>query len=844
MDYVLRAQGTMEYLVIIAIVIVISLVVVGMSGALVNDSGGQVVSNTTDLSSKTGSSSGGVAIVESATDSSGNGLIKLSNFTGEGFSLTKVRVVTPSGALVDNNFSSVYVGSSGSLAFSLKDLGSACECVAGETEKICTFVVEYTSSSGLAKSQRVTTNVACVSAISSSGTVINPIDSANPTVSITVPESGSTISDSGEVDFEYTATDNNTVKECSLLIDDVLEDTDDGSPFDSFTYEFSLNGDYDYEIECEDYSNNTGSDTGTLTIDYFDETDPSVTLAGPADENLTYNSLVDFNFYVSDNNALSECVLVIDDADVNTIISVTNGTYHQMSYTFSSYADYEWDIRCTDSSSNSATSGAPRTVTYSRVLTFAPQWARTPFTESTGGSMGRAVAMDSSKNVYIAGDTGTDINFGAVLLDKVTSSTDFFVAKYDLNGTAQWVKSTVAPTTGTKYAYAVAADSSLNVYTAGYYNSADLNFGGSVKITRLGVTNDFFVVKYNSSGVVQWAKGAAGDTNNSYSRAYGVTADSSENVYVVGYFKGADLNFGTGVKLTSTSPTYNDFFVVKYDSSGTPVWAKSVAAVPSSLRDETAYGVVVDSSQNVYVAGEYSSSDLNFGGNVKLINSSTNTSDFFVVKYNSSGVAQWAKSANGGSSKTETSRSVGVDGSGNVYIEGYFDSATLDFGGGITLDRINSSSDFFIAKYDSSGNPVWVKGPAASRSSSYGKGISVDTSGNVYLTGYFNSTSDINFGGNWLLTNTGGVSGGNDFFVAKYNTNGDISWAYGTVSATQLGEFGVDDSALGIAANSSGDVVVQGYYDTTDMNFGGEVMITKASGEWQWEFFVVKYGFE
>jgi len=368
----------MEYIVIIAIVIVISLVVVGLSGVLVNNSGG--------------------------TDSEGNGLIKLSNFTGEGFSLTRVRVVSPSGVLVDNNFNSVYIDSSGSLAFSLNDLGSACECATGETKKNCSFVVEYTSSSGLAKSQRMTTNVDCVSAISSSDILIAPTDSTNPSVLITVPESGSTVSDSGEVDFEYTATDNNAVKECFLLINDIIEDTDSSSPFDSFTYEFSLNGDYNYSVECEDYSSNTGSDTGTLTMSYFDESNPSVTLFSPSDEETTETSLVDFNFYASDNNVLSECVLVVDDADVNTITSVTNNAYNTMSYTFSSYADYEWDVRCTDSSSNSATSGTPRTITYQGPLSLSAAWAKNPASGSGDGQdHAYSVVVDSSGNVYVVG---------------------------------------------------------------------------------------------------------------------------------------------------------------------------------------------------------------------------------------------------------------------------------------------------------------------------------------------------------------------------------------------------------------------------------------------------------
>jgi len=375
MSSFIRAQGTMEYLIIIAVVIVISLVVVGMSGALVSNSGGQVSSTSTDLSSKSGSTSGGIAIVESATDSSGNGLIKLNNFTGESFSLTKVSTVSPDGSLVDNNFDSVYIDSSGALAFSLSDLEDACSCAAGETKKSCTFVIEYTAASGLSKSQRLTTNVSCVSVISSSGTVIAPAD----------------------------------------LIE------------------------------------------------------PIVLLAGPEDDNSTLISSVDFNFYVSDNNALSECVLVVNSADVNTITNVSNNAYNLISYSLSSFGSNSWDVRCTDFYSNSATSGAPRNITYES-LAFSPSLVQNPANGSgTGDDVALAVAVDSDRNVYVAGyfDSAT-LSFGNDKNLTNRGSADFFVVKYNSSGVAQWAQNPANGSgTGNDYAYSVAVDTSGNVYVAG-----------------------------------------------------------------------------------------------------------------------------------------------------------------------------------------------------------------------------------------------------------------------------------------------------------------------------------------------------------------------------------------
>jgi len=101
---------------------------------------------------------------------------------------------------------------------------------------------------------------------------------------------------------------------------------------------------------------------------------------------------------------------------------------------------------------------------------------------------------------------------------------------------------------------------------------------------------------------------------------YGVTVDSSDNIYVKGYTQGGlDGNTNAGG---------DDLFVVKYNSSGTKLWTKQLG----TSSDDIAYGVAVDSSGNVYAAG-YTDGALDG-------NSNSGGSDLFVVKYNSDGVKQ------------------------------------------------------------------------------------------------------------------------------------------------------------------------------------------------------------
>ena len=127
-------------------------------------------------------------------------------------------------------------------------------------------------------------------------------------------------------------------------------------------------------------------------------------------------------------------------------------------------------------------------------------------------------------------------------------------------------------------------DSLGNVYVAGW---TDRRSGRQSPSRAL---KDFFVTTYDSAGTKVRTKQlgvSGGDT-----QANGVAVDSLGNVYVAGYTDGGlDGNTLTGM---------NDFFVTTYDSAGTKVRTKQLGV---SGADTEAYGVAVDSSRNVYVAG-------------------------------------------------------------------------------------------------------------------------------------------------------------------------------------------------------------------------------------------------
>jgi hypothetical protein len=278
------------------------------------------------------------------------------------------------------------------------------------------------------------------------------------------------------------------------------------------------------------------------------------------------------------------------------------------------------------------------------------------------------VAVDPSGNVYVAGYTD-----GKLGSDPLMGATDFFLTKYDPSGNiVRTIQLGVSGGLVDTVAYGVAVDSSGNVYVAGYTD-------GKLGSDPFGGTEDFFVIKYDSSGNIVYTKQLGVSGKNT--EAYSVAVDSSGNVYVAGYTDG-DLD-------TNILMGYEDFFVTKYDSSGTKQYTKQLG-VSGGVVDTVANGVAVDSSGNVYVAG-YTDGDLNL--NTPLLAGST---DFFVTKYDSSGTLVRTKQL-GVSGKITDAFGVAVDSSSNVFVAGY----TF---GGLDGNTLTGTTDFFVTKYDSSGN--------------------------------------------------------------------------------------------------------------------------------------------
>lgn len=369
-------------------------------------------------------------------------------------------------------------------------------------------------------------------------------------------------------------------------------------------------------------------------------------------------------------------------------------------------------------------------------------WARSA-SESIGGQ-GNAIVTDASGNSYLTGFFHATMTVGEFTLNAV-GAVDIFVAKYDSGGNVLWARS--AGSTGFDAGGGITVDASGNCYVAGTF-SAMATFG-EFTLSSAGVV-DIFVAKYDPDGNVLWAR-SAGGTSDDHGNAIGV--DASGNSFVTGSLTGT-ATFGQITLMGGGTR----IFVAKYDPNGDVLWAQT----PGGSAFGRGSGIVVDATGNHYVTGSFGFQNVVtiIFGSIPL--TSVGGQEIFVVKYDGSGSALWARVAGGTSDDVGTA--IAVDAAGNSYVTGrYEDTMTI---GSFSLTSAGDR-DVFAAKYDPGGNVLWVRS-AGGLESDLGRGIGVDAAGNSVVTGTYQSTATFD---PFMLTS----AGGQDIFVAKYNTCGDGS---------------------------------------------------------------------
>jgi len=367
---------------------------------------------------------------------------------------------------------------------------------------------------------------------------------------------------------------------------------------------------------------------------------------------------------------------------------------------------------------------------------------------NNGNDRPRSMVMDKSGNLYVAGHSSG-----------IGSGLDYVTIKYNSIGQQQWVARYYGFGNGSDDASALAVDNLGNVYVTG--RSTGNNTGG-----------DFATVKYNSSGVEEWAVRYT-STGNHDDYAVSLKVDKQGNIYVLG---------------STYSGAYNyQITTIKYNSSGIQQWIANFFHSDIVINPDYASDLQIDNIGNSYVTG--------FSGR---------DNDHFVyvtLKYNSSGVRQWFSNYSGnGSNSFDYPTSIGVDTIlGKVFVTGFSKGSSTNY-------------DYATVKYNSSGVQEWAtRYNAPANGDDKATFIKVEDPAYVYVTGYSFSTSSYD-----------------DFVTIKYNESGVQQWV------SRYGEPGLyDDEAYSITSDRVGNFYITGSsYGPTSTNY--KIVKFNSSGVQQW----------
>jgi gliding motility-associated-like protein len=208
---------------------------------------------------------------------------------------------------------------------------------------------------------------------------------------------------------------------------------------------------------------------------------------------------------------------------------------------------------------------------------------------------------------------------------------------------------------------------------------------------------------------------------------------------------------------------------------------------------DEALSIATDSAGNTYTTGYFTNTITFDTSNI----SSYGVNDIFIVKTNSVGIVQWVRHA--GSTGVDKGLDIAADKNGNTVVTGYF-SGTATFGSQTIISA--GQQDIFIAKYNASGNLLWVQ-RAGGSANDVGNSIKFDNFGNVVLTGEFKSTNCM-FGAIMLSA----INNSIDVFTAKYDSGGNVIWA-------KKGSGRYTDRGTEITTDQSGSVYVAGQFSDT-----------------------------
>ena len=442
---------------------------------------------------------------------------------------------------------------------------------------------------------------------------------------------------------------------------------------------------------------------------------------------------------------------------------------------------------------------------------------------------------DSNGNLYVSGVFTNIIDLqggpGTALYSASgisSNSRNAFIAKYDSQGVLIWTH-----VLGTDFGTSV-TDIKIDfngdlIVLGGFKGTTDFEPG--VGITNIvsnsntisGPTSDNFLAKYTPSGSLKWVKKYA-ETNGGVNNRAGQSEfeiDKNNNIYLVGTYSGqVDFDPSIGVKTLPFTGYQYDSYIIKYDSSCSLIWAKSINGRVVAGSGSTTSGrpgisdIAFDKSGNIILTGTLSYSvDFDPGPLDYIITSSSyyaGKSDYFLAKYNDTLGFIWAN-VFGDILNREYTTDLKVDSSNNIYLAS-MGSGTFDLDPSINVQNFNALgiTDGLLTKYDSAGNYVWYFNFGDTLTNNGIVDLFIDDSNQIYLSGILRGNIDID--PDSVSTKILQTNGSNDFFLAKYSPNKKLKWAF------NIGGIGQEQTTSLSISNNNSIYLTGAYTDVVDFD--------------------------
>ncbi|MFO7656712.1 MAG: T9SS type A sorting domain-containing protein [Bacteroidales bacterium] len=310
-----------------------------------------------------------------------------------------------------------------------------------------------------------------------------------------------------------------------------------------------------------------------------------------------------------------------------------------------------------------------------------------------------------------------------------------------------------------------------NTYVFGKFSSSEFTLGTlRVAGSAASESNNLFLAKYSSTGTVLWLKGISGTDINTILKPVKIEVNDRGEVAILGTATNT-LSIKLDNSVLSFTNTSEQIFTAKFHRSGRMVWAR--IAQPKGIQNSliSANDMVLGENGEVWITGHFIADTVMF--NLKALPGHPTDALFYIVKYNSIGMVDWAETCKydtKGDNGTISGHKIAVDHSGNICLFGGYYGYRSFY---LSSDTLYSegAADLFIAKFSAFGKPLWVRN-VTGKTNEIPQQLLVTGTGAIIISGFYNS-ANLSIAGQEVINSSAGY----DLFIAKISTDGDLKWA-------------------------------------------------------------------